>query len=98
VKTKLKQLVIFSALAIFFANITGAIFLLHIVMEGGCEDHDCDHCPICRNTFVNSVKIINTPSTAAIGINSVESAIEYNFNGPLTIRHKHQITPRAPPA
>lgn len=96
-RTKLKQPVSFIILAIFFANITGALSLWHIAMEGG-EHHDLDHCSICQNIFINSAKIINSSSDATNYINVVTYAIDYESDNPITIQSPHHIIPRAPPA
>lgn len=97
-KTKLKQLASFFMLAIFVVNITGVLFLWHIAAEGGCENHDCDHCPICQNTFINSAKIINTSSATTFTINVIERKIEYVYDTPLKFLITPNLIPRAPPA
>jgi hypothetical protein len=84
-------------LAIFVANITGALFLWHIAIEGG-EHHDLDHCSICQNIFINSEKIIKTSPATTIYINIVEYAIEYDSNDSLATQNTRNIIPRAPPA
>jgi hypothetical protein len=85
-------------LAIFVANITGALFFWHIAAEGGCEHHDCDNCPICQNTLINSAKIINISSDATNDINIVTYAISYESDDPIIIQSSCNIMPRAPPA
>lgn len=97
VKIKLKQLAPFLMLAIFVVNITGVLFLWHIAAEGCCENHDCDHCPICQNTFINSAKIINTSSATTFTINVSERKIEYVYDSPLTLLIIPNLIPRAPP-
>ena len=96
-RTKLKQYVSFIILVIFVANITGALLLWHITLEGGFEHHDCDHCPICRNTFINSSKIINTPPATTFSIDIIEHKIEYLYDAPLTSLTTPNLIPRAPP-
>ncbi len=97
-RNKLKQAVSFLTLVIFFANITGALFLWHIAIEGGTEHHDCDHCPICQNTFINSSKVINTSSATTFIVDIIEHKIEYIYDSPLTFLITPNLIPRAPPA
>ena len=96
-RIKLKQSVSFIILAIFFANITGVLFLWHIAMEGG-EHHDVDHCSICQNTFINTSKIINTPPVTTFSIDIIEHIIEYLYDVPLKSLGTPNLIPRAPPA
>jgi hypothetical protein len=105
-RVKLKQSFSFTILAIFLANITGALYLWHTAIENACQKHcdehedkhDSDNCPICQNILNNSPKFLNASSATTICINILEYAIDYNSEDPLTIQNTRNIIPRAPPA
>jgi len=97
VKTKQKHSVSILLLIIFAANISGAMSFWHITMEGGCEHHDSDHCPVCLGILINSSQMI-IPSAMLFSSDIMERQVECVYDIPSPLQTIPKLIPRAPPA
>ncbi|MDD5063841.1 MAG: hypothetical protein PHQ35_03650 [Phycisphaerae bacterium] len=97
-KNSFRRILLALVMACFILTATNVVLVLHLAEHHKDEHHDSEHCPICQQAIVNTVKAIlpdapvikEPPRAAATVVCVIQSLVkDFKFLTPHT---------RAPPA
>ena len=57
-KQRCQTALLILVMACFILTATNAVPVLHLIEHHNDESHDSEHCPICQQALVNTVKVI----------------------------------------
>ncbi|WP_077539522.1 hypothetical protein [Sedimentisphaera cyanobacteriorum] len=91
-----KKLLCIAALVLFFANLSGTLFIWHLFLADSSE-HDCGHCPICQQLLISPGKIIEAFPDVVIFQHYISLEVEIISQNLIEQIQLISINPRAPP-
>lgn len=92
-----RKIVLITGAVCFLAMVTGVMLVLHLSGEEHPETHDCEHCPICQQIFINPTKAIVPVGQSVILEDIILYQVDFIFDTPVVIEETQSCMPRAPP-
>lgn len=92
-----RKIALITGAVCLLAMVTGVTLALHLAGEEHPEKHDCEHCPICRQIFINPAKAIMPVGQAVILESIILCQVDFIFDTPVVIEETLSCIPRAPP-
>ena len=96
-RSSLRHIVLFLAVAVFGSMVSGLTAYLHLAHVHRASDHDADHCPICHVLFTGAVTYCVAPPAIPLIHEASPEPIAQTKDVIVCQQSPATVAPRPPP-